>query len=95
MALFGWITCSSLAYIYGRDDSSHEEFLWVQEREYPRKIFLKDGKSSEIRLALDGFICRALPGVVMELRLPTAVSTLEKFVVCSLYYILPQYIYNE
>lgn len=88
MALFGWITCSSLAYIYGRDESLHEDFLLVNGQEYPRKIFLRDGKSSEIRLALDGFICRALPGLVMDLRLPTPVSTLEKFMVCMNYCIL-------
>ncbi|ONK63108.1 uncharacterized protein A4U43_C07F11500 [Asparagus officinalis] len=79
MALFGWITCSSLCYIYGHDEISHEDFLFVNGREYPRKTFLRDGKSSEIRLALDGFICRALPGLVMDLKLPTPVSTLEKF----------------
>ena len=91
MALFGWMTCSSLAYIYGRDESSHEDFLFVNGREYPRKSFIRDVKSSEIRQALDGFICRALPGLVTDLRLPTPVSTLEKFAVCTKYNILSQH----
>ncbi|WOL02341.1 RNA polymerase II subunit B1 CTD phosphatase [Canna indica] len=78
MALFGWITCSSLAYIYGCDESFQEDFLVVNGREYPHKIVLRDGQSSEIRRTIDGCVCRALPGLVMELRLPVPVSTLEK-----------------
>ncbi|KAJ6810162.1 putative RNA polymerase II subunit B1 CTD phosphatase RPAP2-like protein [Iris pallida] len=80
MALFGWITCSSLAYIYGHDDSTQNYFLSVNGREYPRKVHLFDGKSDEIKLALGGFITRALPTLVMDLRLSIPVSTLEKFV---------------
>lgn len=81
MALFGWLTCSSLAYIYGQDESSQDDFLLVNGREYPCKTVLGDGKSLEIRQTIDGFVCRALPSIVMDLKLPTPVSTLEKFVV--------------
>ncbi|OVA13023.1 Protein of unknown function DUF408 [Macleaya cordata] len=78
MALFGWITSSSLAYIYGREESSQEEFLLVNGREYPCKIVLSDGRSSEIKQTLAGCLARALPGVVKDLRLPTPISTLEQ-----------------
>ncbi|XP_008781193.2 putative RNA polymerase II subunit B1 CTD phosphatase RPAP2 homolog [Phoenix dactylifera] len=80
MALFGWITRSSLAYIYGQNESSQDDFLLVNGKEYPRKTVLGDGKSLEIRQTIDGFVCRALPSFVMDLKLPTPVSTLEKFV---------------
>lgn len=82
MALFGWITCSSLAYVYGCDESAEEDFLMVNGREYPRKIVLKDDRSSEIRQTIDGCVSRALLGLVMSLRLPVPVSTLEKNLVC-------------
>ncbi|KAI3908480.1 hypothetical protein MKX01_009282 [Papaver californicum] len=49
MALFGWVTSSSLAYIYGRDEDSQEELLSVNGRSYPYKIGLSDGRSSEIK----------------------------------------------
>lgn len=78
MALFAWISSSSLAYIYGRDDRYHEDYLSVNGREYPRKIFMPDGRSSEIKLTMAGCLSRALPGLVTELRLPTPVSTLEQ-----------------
>ncbi|KAI3997377.1 hypothetical protein MKX01_003180 [Papaver californicum] len=78
MALFGWVTSSSLAYIYGRDEDSQEEFLSVNGRSYPYKIVLSDGRSSEIKHTLSGCLARALPGVVMDLRLPTPVSFLEQ-----------------
>ncbi|XP_072975505.1 putative RNA polymerase II subunit B1 CTD phosphatase RPAP2 homolog [Typha angustifolia] len=78
MTIFGWVTCASLAYIYGHDESSEDEFLLVNGTEYPRKKILPDGKSSEIRQALDGFVCRALPGLLLDLRLSTPVSILEK-----------------
>eukprot|EP00262_Sarcandra_glabra_P001943 TRINITY_DN12129_c1_g1_i1.p1 TRINITY_DN12129_c1_g1~~TRINITY_DN12129_c1_g1_i1.p1 ORF type:complete len:657 (+),score=95.48 TRINITY_DN12129_c1_g1_i1:166-2136(+) len=78
MALFGWMTTSSLAYIYGRDESSRDDYLFVNGREYPHKIFLSDGRSSEIKNTLAGCIARALPGLVTDLRLPTPVSTLEQ-----------------
>ncbi|MCL7042497.1 hypothetical protein MKW94_022792 [Papaver nudicaule] len=77
-ALFGWVSSSSLAYIYGRDEDSHEEFLSVNGRSYPYKIVLSDGRSSEIKQTLSGCLARALPGLVMELRLPTPVSFLEQ-----------------
>ncbi|PRQ42476.1 putative protein-serine/threonine phosphatase [Rosa chinensis] len=75
-ALFTWITSSTLAYIYGKDDSSHEEFLYVNGRSYPHKIVLADGRSSEIKLTVGESLSRALPEVVAELGLP--VSSLEK-----------------
>ncbi|KAI3986242.1 hypothetical protein MKX01_014366 [Papaver californicum] len=78
MALFGWVTSSSLAYIYGRDEDSQEEFLSVNGRSYPYKIVLSDGPSSEIKHTLSGCLARALPGLVMDLRLPTPVSFLEQ-----------------
>ena len=77
-ALFTWITSSSLAYIYGRDESFHEEYLSVNGREYPRKIVLADGRSSEIKQTLASCLARALPTVVTELRLPIPTSTLEQ-----------------
>lgn len=82
MALFAWISSSSLAYIYGRDERYHEDYLSVNGREYPRKIFMPDGRSSEIKLTMAGCLSRALPGLVTELRLPTPVSTLEQGMVC-------------
>lgn len=80
-ALFSWITSSSLAFIYGRDESFHEEYLTVNGREYPCKVVLADGRSSEIKQALASCLARALPGFVADLRLPTPISTLEKGVV--------------
>lgn len=84
MALFQWITSSSLAYIYGRDESCHEEFSWVNGKEYPQKIVLSDGRSSEIKQTLARCLARALPGLVSELRLPTPISTLERSLGCLL-----------
>lgn len=78
MALFAWITSSSIAYIYGRDESFHEEYLSVNGREYPKKIVLTDGRSSEIKQTLAGCLARALPGLVADLRLPIPVSNLEQ-----------------
>ena len=78
MALFTWISSSSLAYIYGWDESFHEEYLTVNGREYPRKILHMDGRSSEIKQTLAGCLARALPGLVADLRLPTRISTLEQ-----------------
>ncbi|XP_022730565.1 putative RNA polymerase II subunit B1 CTD phosphatase RPAP2 homolog isoform X5 [Durio zibethinus] len=77
-ALFEWITSSSLAYIYGRDESFQEEYLTVNGREYPQKIVLRDGLSSEIKETLAGCISRALPAIVTDLRLPIPISTLEQ-----------------
>lgn len=78
MALFGWITSSSLAYIYGQDDHSHEEYLSVNGREYPSKIVLSDGRSSEIKMTLAGCLGRALPKVVTDLRSKTPIFAIEK-----------------
>lgn len=78
MALFAWVTSSSLAYIYGKDESSHEDYLMVNGREYPRKIVLRDSCSSEIKQTIEGCLGRAFPGVVGELRLPIPISTLEQ-----------------
>lgn len=77
-ALFSWTTSSTLAYIYGRDESLHEEYATVNGREYPQKIVLEDGRSSEIKQTLAGSLARALPGLVAELRLPTPISSLEQ-----------------
>ncbi|OMO82815.1 hypothetical protein CCACVL1_11738 [Corchorus capsularis] len=77
-SLFEWVTCSSLAYTYGRDDSFHEDYLSVNGREYPRKIVLRDGRSAEIKETLAGCISRALPAIVADLRLPIPISTLEQ-----------------
>lgn len=84
-ALFEWITSSSLAYIYGREESFHDEYMAVNGREYPQRIVLKDGRSSEIKETLAGCVARALPGIVAELRLPIPVSTLEQAMVLSLH----------
>ncbi|XP_026387828.1 putative RNA polymerase II subunit B1 CTD phosphatase RPAP2 homolog [Papaver somniferum] len=78
VAVFGWVTSSSLAYIYGREEDSQEEFLSVNGRSYPYKIVLSDGRSSEIKQTLSGCLARALPGLVMDLRVPTPVSFLEQ-----------------
>ncbi|XP_057792033.1 putative RNA polymerase II subunit B1 CTD phosphatase RPAP2 homolog isoform X1 [Salvia miltiorrhiza] len=78
MALFSWLSSSSLAYIYGKEESFHEEYMSVNGREYPHKIVLSDGRSSEIKHTLAGCLARALPTLVTELRLPVPVSTLEQ-----------------
>ncbi|XWS29044.1 hypothetical protein CRYUN_Cryun25bG0122900 [Craigia yunnanensis] len=70
-ALFVWITSSSLAYIYGRDESFHEDYLSVNGWKYPRKIVLRDGRSSEIKETLRLTIVTAL-------RLTIPISTLER-----------------
>lgn len=82
MSLFAWLSSSSVAYIYGKDESFHEEYVSVNGREYPRKIILPDGRSSEIKQTLAGCLSRALPGLVAELRLPIPISTLEQGMVC-------------
>ncbi|XP_065878875.1 putative RNA polymerase II subunit B1 CTD phosphatase RPAP2 homolog [Euphorbia lathyris] len=84
MALFAWVTSSSLAYIYGRDESSHEDYLSVNGREYPRKVVLQDGRSSQIKLTVEGCLGRAFPGLVAELGLRVPVSSLEQGVACLL-----------
>lgn len=77
-ALFSWISSSSLAYIYGRDESFHEEYLSVNGREYPRKMFLTDGRSSEIKQTLASCLSRALPTLAAVLQLRIPISTLEQ-----------------
>lgn len=72
------MTSSSLAYIYGRDESCHVEYLFVNGREYPSRVVLPDGRSSEIKQTLAGCLGRASPGVIAALKLPTPVSTLEQ-----------------
>ncbi|KAL2327325.1 hypothetical protein Fmac_020752 [Flemingia macrophylla] len=83
-ALFSWISSSSLAYIYGRDESFHEEYLSVNGREYPCKIVLEDGRSYEIKQTLASCLARALPALVAGLRLPIPISTLEQGMACLL-----------
>ncbi|KAJ1261477.1 hypothetical protein BS78_09G032400 [Paspalum vaginatum] len=75
--LFGWISRSSLAYVYGLDGGSVEELLIANGREYLEKIVLKDGHSSEIRRALDSCFCNAVPVLISNLRLQIPVSKLE------------------
>lgn len=94
MALFSWISSSSVAYIYGRDESYHEEYLSINGREYPCKIVMEDGRSSEIKLTLAGCLARSLPGLVAELRLPTPISTLEQGIVCTEYFLMIQFFYS-
>lgn len=77
MAIFAWITSSSLAYIYGKDDKFHEEFLYIDGKEYPRKIVSADGRSSEIKQTLAGCLTRSIPGLASELKLSTPISSLE------------------
>lgn len=77
-SLFGWVSSSSLAYIYGKDESAHEEFLTVNGKEYPRKIIMGEGLSSEIKETIAGCLARALPRVATDLRLPIAISEMEK-----------------
>lgn len=84
MALFAWMSSSTLAYIYGRDDSFHEDYASANGREYPRKIVLTDARSSEIKQTLAGCLARALPGLVADLRLPTPISVLEHGMGCLL-----------
>ncbi|XP_078445211.1 RNA polymerase II subunit B1 CTD phosphatase RPAP2-like protein isoform X2 [Wolffia australiana] len=76
-ALFGWLTCSSLAYIYEEDDN-WEKFLMVNGREYPRKVGIKDGRSPEMKRTMAACIARALPSLVTDLRLRVPVSSIEK-----------------
>ncbi|GAB2211653.1 hypothetical protein Droror1_Dr00024978 [Drosera rotundifolia] len=72
-ALFTWITSSSLAYIYGRDEGAHLEYLSVNGAEYPQKIVLAGGRSSAIKQTLAGCLARTLPDVFEVLKVPTPV----------------------
>ncbi|KAK1420784.1 hypothetical protein QVD17_22647 [Tagetes erecta] len=85
MSLFAWVSSSTLTYVYGGEDSSAEEhYSSINGREYPQKIFLADGRSSEIKLTLATCLARALPGLVRHLRLATPVSTIEYAMGCLL-----------
>lgn len=81
MSLFEWVTCFSLAYIYGQDETSQEEFSDVNGREYPHKISMIGGRSLEIKQTLAGCISRGLPEIVSYLSIPTPVSNIEKAMV--------------
>lgn len=82
-ALFGWVTCSSLAFIYGKDEEDpQDELLCVNGREYPGKVALKDGRSSEIKQTMAACIARALPPLATDLHLRIPVSSIEKAMVC-------------
>ncbi|KAK9692121.1 hypothetical protein RND81_09G242200 [Saponaria officinalis] len=83
-ALFSWMTSSSLAYIYGRDGSFHEEYMYLNGREYPSKVVLPDGCSLEIKKTLAACLARALPGLIADLKLPTPLYTLEQGLACLL-----------
>ncbi|KAL9262484.1 putative RNA polymerase II subunit B1 CTD phosphatase RPAP2-like protein [Drosera capensis] len=72
-ALFTWITSSSLAYIYGRDEGAHLEYLSVNGVAYPQKIVLAGERSSEIKQTLAGCLARTLPDVFEVLKVPTPV----------------------
>ncbi|GLJ37015.1 hypothetical protein SUGI_0750050 [Cryptomeria japonica] len=76
MAFDRWITASSVAYLYGREESDEDNPLIVNGREYPRKIV--SSLSAEIERTLGSWISRALAGVVQTLRLSTSISTLEQ-----------------
>uniref|UniRef100_A0A8R7NYM8 RNA polymerase II subunit B1 CTD phosphatase RPAP2 homolog n=2 Tax=Triticum urartu TaxID=4572 RepID=A0A8R7NYM8_TRIUA len=75
--IFGWISRSSLAYVYMLDDSSVEEMLISNGREYPEKRVSKDSQSSEIKRALASCISNALPVLVSNMRMQIPVSKLE------------------
>ena len=75
--LFGWISRSSLSYVYMLDESSLEELLISNGREYPDKRVTQDSQSSEIKRALASCISNALPVLVSNLRMRIPVSKLE------------------
>jgi hypothetical protein len=75
--LFGWISRSSLAYVYMLDESSVEELSISNGREYPEKRVSRDSQSSEIKRALASCISNALPVLVSNLRMRIPVSKLE------------------
>ncbi|XP_057539738.1 putative RNA polymerase II subunit B1 CTD phosphatase RPAP2 homolog [Amaranthus tricolor] len=83
-ALLSWLTSYSVAYIYGKDESFHEEYIFVNGREYPGKVVLPDGRSPEIKRTLAGCLGRALPGLITDLNLPTPVSSIEHELSCLL-----------
>lgn len=95
MSLFEWVTCFSLAYIYGQDETSQEEFSNVNGREYPHKISLIGGRSLEIKQTLAGCISRVLPQIVSYLSIPTPVSNIEKAMVRVVVSCQYQFIFSD
>ncbi|KAL2941715.1 putative RNA polymerase II subunit B1 CTD phosphatase RPAP2-like protein [Bienertia sinuspersici] len=77
-ALFSWLTSSSVAYIYGRDESVHEEYMSVNGREYPCKPVFRDARSLEIKQTLAGCLSRGLSELIADLKLPTVVSVVQR-----------------
>ncbi|CAM0958196.1 unnamed protein product [Alopecurus aequalis] len=75
--LFGWISRSSLAYVYMLNESSVEELLISSGREYPEKRVTRDSQSSEIKRALASCISNALPVLASNMRMRIPVSKLE------------------
>ncbi|KAH0899965.1 hypothetical protein HID58_049533 [Brassica napus] len=90
-SLFGWVSSSSLAYIYGKDESAHEEFLSVNGKEYPRRIRLGEGLSSEIKETIAGW---AVPSFRVEQWLVVVLLFLDALSVCRIPRIAP-YILNR
>ncbi|KAD3067534.1 hypothetical protein R6Q59_018442 [Mikania micrantha] len=85
MSLFAWVSSSTLAYVYGGEGSMDVEYYAsINGREYPHKIVSTDGRSSEIKQTLAVCLARALPGLVLHLRLATPVSTVEYGMGCLL-----------
>ncbi|KAI3787183.1 hypothetical protein L1987_41457 [Smallanthus sonchifolius] len=82
MSLFAWVSSSTLAYVYGGEDE--EYYASINGREYPQKSVSADGRSSEIKQTLASCLARALPGLVLHLRLATPVSTIEYGMGCLL-----------
>ncbi|XP_076941059.1 putative RNA polymerase II subunit B1 CTD phosphatase RPAP2 homolog [Bidens hawaiensis] len=82
MSLFAWVSSSTLAFVYGGEDS--DDYASINGREYPQKIVLSDGRSSEIKQTLAACLARALPGLVLHLRLATPLSTIESGMACLL-----------
>ncbi|KAF6156518.1 hypothetical protein GIB67_011319 [Kingdonia uniflora] len=77
-SIFGWITSSSLAYIYGRDENSCEEFSLVEGREYLHKVYLIGGRSSEIKQTLAACLSRVVFELIKDLKLPIPLTALER-----------------
>ncbi|KAI3828895.1 hypothetical protein L1987_03006 [Smallanthus sonchifolius] len=82
MSLFAWVSSSTLAYVYGGEDEEH--YASINGREYPQKSVSADGRSSEIKQTLASCLARALPGLVLHLRLATPVSSIEYGMGCLL-----------
>eukprot|EP00252_Welwitschia_mirabilis_P018339 TRINITY_DN40764_c0_g1_i1.p1 TRINITY_DN40764_c0_g1~~TRINITY_DN40764_c0_g1_i1.p1 ORF type:complete len:662 (+),score=90.25 TRINITY_DN40764_c0_g1_i1:153-2138(+) len=78
MAVDGWITSSSLAYIYGREEIAADEFSVANGREYCRRHVSGDGTSAEIQKTLEGCLVRYLPEVVQSLRLSVPLWSVER-----------------